>query len=290
MKIFHKERCQDGRRHIYFLGIKIFSYDRNISGDKYFRSCAIKYKAFMKSENVKTIVLGSSHGRDGFIPDENSFNLSNSSQDLYRAFKVYEYVTNIPSKCNVLKNIVLFWSVFHPGLQLEKTKEYLTCIPYRAFYNIQYPIDFPISDDIYVKQLKKLLKKIRVPKNYRGKSFWNIHHGDGSTSVLVESHLKNTKRNNNQIQYVEKMLDLARKHGHKLYIVLPPYRQDYLDCLPDNDKVYFELFDFLGKNPDVQLLDFQHDKDFKWDDFDSADHCTEGGAIKLTKKIKKYVK
>ena len=83
---------------------------------------------------------------------------------------------------------------------------------------------------------------------------------------------------------------MTQKYGHKLYVVLPPYRQDYLDCLPDDKDIYFELFNFISLHPEVTLLNFQHDKDFSDDDFDSADHCNKIGAEKLTKKIKGFVK
>lgn len=289
-KIFKKEITPSGRRHIYFCGIKIASYKvKNTVSVDMFKSDIMKFKAFQNADNIKTIVLGSSHGRDGFVPDINSFNLGNSSQDLYRAYKIYEYITKNKTKRKYLKNIVLFWSVFHPGLQLEKTQEFLKCVPYKAFYNAEYPTSFPINDKMYIKALKKEYKNTKCPDNYRGESFYDVLHTD-ITSELVEKHLKNTKRNNNQIQYVKNMLDLTRKYKHNLYIVLPPYRQDYLDCLPDDKEIYFELFDFLEKNTDVKLLNFQRDKDFTDSDFDSADHCNKQGAIKLTNKIAGFIK
>lgn len=214
--------------------------------------------------------------------------MANSSQDLYRAYKVYEYITKQKDKCKRLKNIILFWSVFHSGLQLEKTQEYKKCIPYKLFYDAQYLIEFPINDSAYIKALENALKTTPCPKNYRGQSFYDVIHTD-VTEELVAKHIKNTKRNNNQIQYVEFMLDLARKYKHKLYIVLPPYRSDYLKCLPDKKEIYFELLDFLKKNKDVKLLDFQFDKDFIDSDFDSADHCNKSGAKKLTSKITKEI-
>lgn len=290
MKLFSQKILPNGRKHIFFCGIKIASYfKRNIVPVYMFKSDVLKYKAFIGCDNIKTVILGSSHGRDGYIPNGRSFNLANSSQDLYRAYKVYEYLTKQKSKCESLRNIVLFWSVFHPGLQLEKTQEYLKCIPYKLFYDAQYICEFPISDKKYLRRLYRQFKKTTVPNNYRGKSLWDINHDGEITSDLVSKHIKNTKRNNGQIQYVQNILDLARKYKHKLYIVLPPYRTDYLKCLPDYKEIYFELFDFLDKNPDVTLLDLQHDKDFNDGDFDSADHCNERGAEKLTKKIDSFL-
>ena len=222
MKIFRKERPDDNHRQIYFFGIKIITYrKRTRICVSQFKSDILKHKAFVDCNNIKTIILGSSHGRDGYIPEKTSFNLANSSQDLYRAYKVYEYLTKNDKKCKILKNIILFWSVFHPGLQLEKTKEYLKCIPYKVFYNADYPVPFPISDEKYIKKLQKLYKKTKYPDNYRGKSFYDVNHDGEITEQLIKKHIKNTKRNNNQIQYVEKILNLAHKYNHKLYIVLP---------------------------------------------------------------------
>ena len=247
----------------------------------------LKFKSFTNNcDKIETVVLGSSHGRDAFLPDNNCFNLANSSQDLYRASKVYEYIINNCTSSSV-KNIILFWSVFHPGLQLEKTQEYIKCIPYKALYGIEYAMPLPIDDSSILKHIHKQ-SKIIPDQEYRGESFYNVTHID-ITQELVAKHIKNTKRNNNQIQYLENMATLAAQHGHKLYIVLPPYRQDYLDCLPSDQEIYFELFAFLQKNPDVQLLNFQRDPDFKSTDFDSADHCNKTGARKLTNKIMQHL-
>lgn len=289
MKIFKKVRYPNGRRHIYLMGIKIISYrkDKSICVSM-FKSDIYKYKAFTNCNSVDTVILGSSHGRDGYTPTDTSFNLANSSQDLYRAAKVYEFITTMPSKCNKIKNIVLFWSVFHPGLQLEKTREYLKCIPYKLFYNANYAFDFPIDDRKILCKLRTALKKTPVSREYRGESFYDVAHND-DTAMLVEKHIKNTKRRNNQIQYLHDMAVLGNKYKHNIYIVLPPYRQDYLDCLPDDKDIYFELFEFLATHPEIKLLNFQRDGDFIADDFDSADHCNIRGAQKLSNKINNII-
>lgn len=252
-----------------------------------FKTDIMKYNAFCKCDIIKTVVLGSSHARDAFVPDVTSFNFGNSSQDLYRAFKVYKYITKQNRKD--LHNVILFWSVFHPGLQLEKTKEYLRCVPYKFFYDAKYIGKFPIPDKEILQELKHAVKTVSVPDGYRGESLYDVEHTD-ITHELVAKHIKNTQRNNNQIQYLGKIADLASKYNHKLYVVLPPYRQDYLDCLPKDNDIYFELFDFLSVHPEITLLNFQRDKDFLDTDFDSADHCNRHDAEKLTKKINRVIK
>lgn len=286
MKIFQKIRHLNGLREIYFCNFKIFSYHKRI----FTRNCSheiIKFIGLQKCKDFENLILGSSHGRDGFIPEKSDFNLSNSSLDLYRIWNLYKWVVEHDYKN--IKNVIIFWSVFHAGLQLEKTQEFKKCIPYKALFGIEYSCDFYIDDKYAINKIKKQMKQTDCPKDFHGKSSYDIEH-DQIADSLVYKHIKNTKRNNNQIQYLDNIVKLARKQKHNLYIVLPPYRSDYLKYLPDDKTIYHELFNFLNENKDVKLLNFQHDKDFKDSDFDSPDHCNETGGIKLTKKIKSIIK
>ena len=134
------------------------------------------------------------------------------------------------------------------------------------------------------------MKTTVCPNGFRGRATYALTHFVEPTDVLVHKHLKNTMRNNNQIRYLGNIAKTARKNNHRVFVVLPPYRSDYLNCMPEQKIVFRELFDFLNKNPDVKLLNLQYDKDFIDSDFDSPDHCNEQGGIKLTAKIKKLIK
>lgn len=243
----------------------------------------LKYLALQKHKDFENLVLGSSHGRDAFIPGKKDFNLSNSSLDLYRIWNLYKYV--VEHDYNKIKKVIIVWSVFHPGLQLEKTQEFKKCIPYKALFNIDYACGFRLNDTDAIEQIKKQLTETKCPYDYRGKSGYDKNHND-PVDRLVHKHLKNTMRNNNQIQYLDDIVKLARTQNHAVYIVLPPYRSDYLKYLPDDKIIYRELFDFLNENTDVKLLNLQRDNDFTDSDFDSPDHCNENGGIKLTEKIR----
>ena len=282
MKIFYKVRELDGRRKIYFCGIRVFSYRKPVKTPD-FSYDIMKYLGVTQCDNLRNLILGSSHGRDGFVPGQYDFNLSNSSLDLYRISNLYKYVIKHNNKN--LKNVIVFWSIFHAGLQLEKTKEWRNCIAYKGLYNIDYAFPLPANDDFWLKKLAEQSTNFTCPTNFRGKSNYNIIHNDTS-EILVGKHLKNTMRNNNQIKYLDDIAKLARKNKHQLYIVLPPYRADYLQYLPNDSIVFHELFDFLQNNPDVKLLNFQYDDDFTDADFDSPYHCNEYGGKKLTRKIR----
>jgi hypothetical protein len=287
MKLFKKVTYLDGSRKLYFCGIKIWSFYEPV-GLPDFKLDIKKFLAVKNCKNLKNLVLGSSHGRDCFIPGKYDFNLSGSSLDMYRIWKLYSWVVKNNGK--KLKNIIIVWSVFHAGLQLEKTKEYPRCISYKALYKINYALPLPMNDAVGLKSVKEQSEIASCPKDYRGQASYTGKHFYEPAKVLVKKHLKNTNRDNNQIQYLQKIVDAAKKHKHKVFVVLPPYRSDYLKYLPNDEIVYRELFDFVAKNKDVKLLNFQHDKDFKYSDFDSSDHCNEIGAIKMTKKLNKAIR
>ena len=283
MKLFKKITDIDGTRKIYLFKIPVWSYYKPVALPD-FSYDIMKFKGLTQCEDLKNLILGSSHARDGFIPSKNDFSLANSSQDLYRASKLYEYV--VKHNGQELRNVILFWSVFHPGLELEKTREFVRCIPYKGLYGIDYATKLPIDDKKGMDILNKQIKTVICPTGFRGQATYNLEHFKEPTDVLVSKHLKNTMRNNNQIKYLGDIVKLARQKHHKVYVVLPPYRSDYLKCLPEESIVYRELFDFLKENPDVKLLNFQLSSDFKDSDFDSPDHCNKSGGLKLTKKIK----
>ena len=282
MKLFRKVRELDGHRKIYFLGVRVLSYRQSVKPRDYSYEI-LKYLGATHCANLRNLVLGSSHGRDAFVPGTYDFNLSASSLDLYRIWHLYKYVVEHNGKN--LRNVIIVWSVFHPGLQLEKTIEWKNCIPYKKLYGIDYAFPLPVDDTFVLNAIDEQLPNIVCPKTFRGKSLYTTNH-ETPTEILVEKHLKNTKRNNNQIQYLENIVRFARRHKHNVFVVLPPYRSDYLSYLPGNDVVYRELFEFLKHNPDVKLFDFQYDSDFVDSDFDSPDHCNEAGGKKLTRKLR----
>ncbi|MDA3966818.1 hypothetical protein [Helicobacter sp. WB40] len=94
-----------------------------------------KYISLMaRSLNIQDLALGSSHGNYGYIPNNNGFNLANTSQDLYTSYSLYLYVQNLP----LLKNIFLFYSIFSPGYNLILSGESHFATIYKLLYNIDY--------------------------------------------------------------------------------------------------------------------------------------------------------
>ena len=92
----------------------------------------IKKESFNNiKSNIKTLVLGSSHGGYDFNPLflKNSFNMSLPSQDLYYSYHLYK-----KNNTKKIKNIILFYSVFSPGFSLIKTSEKQRALLYKLIF------------------------------------------------------------------------------------------------------------------------------------------------------------
>lgn len=233
---------------------------------------------------VRNLALGSSHGYHGFLPDGNSFNLCGNSQDLYLSYELYRRCADLAK----LKTVILFYSVFSPGFDAERTSEMDYCLYYRYFWRI--PLRYHGPDDFAHKRylLDKYLRQHPLTEvgDYRGENDYGwFFPSQMSVAERVASHLKNNRRQNGQTGYVGKMAELARIKGHRLVVVVPPFRSDYSALLPPFEETFAELLALVKQNPEIKLMSFVDDKDFVDADFGDMDHLNRQGATKLTAKI-----
>ncbi len=273
------------------LGLKICFVSSILKDPTIFDIDIKKYKGLLNNKSkINTVVLGSSHARDGFVPSLEMFNLANSSQDLYRIYRLYDWLTR--NNFSNLRNIVVYYDVFHPGFKLEKTCEAYKCIPYRYLFNIQYNGELNKALSKFEKKARKYFECNSVEaRNYCGESLRNVFHDPNTiVSELVAKHLKNNRRSDNQNVYLEKLIAKALSNQHNVYIVLPPYKKEYNDCLPNQNDIFKDLFLLIQKYPKVKLLNYQYCINFNSNDFDDIDHLSISGAEKLTKLIKEEIK
>lgn len=291
-KLVGKQRFDNGKRSIYVCGKKIFSYCKNFSTDLSVFDIEIKkHHAYIANqEQIETLVLGSSTARDGFLPEHIfDFNLGTSSQDLYRTYNLYKWCTQQNSKS--LKNIIVFFDVFTPGLQLEKTATAYRTIVYKQLYNIPYAFKLKRMYKHFEKLCKNYFNTYQaVTDDYYGQSVFDVQENPNYIQDTAQKHMKHNQRHNNQIAYLEKLILLAKQNNHNVYIVVPPYRADYRKYLPENKIVFQELNAFLKKHNQVTLLNFFDDARFETNDFNDCHHLNKNGATKLTEIIKQYIK
>lgn len=252
-----------------------------------FNELYIKKNKLDKINKLEMLALGSSHGAYSFIPEiiqKNSFNLCSTSQDLYYSYQLYKKVSNSHPQ---LKTIVLFYSVFSSGFEIEKTNERSICSYFMYLYKIESKFK---SNDLILKA--KRCKIYRKPQNV----FEKIDNGflyhknntlDGfDVNERVNRHLRENKRKNDQITYLIQLINDCNKNEQRLVIVLPPVRKDYKQLVPSN--AFDKLFE-LEKQYHFKFIDFFNSNLFDNNDFFDCDHVNLNGAVKLSNHLKDYL-
>lgn len=236
-----------------------------------------------QSKKINTLVVGSSHGDCGFNPyyfNEYSYNFCSPSQDLYYSYEVCKkYHNELPK----LKNIILFYSLFSAGLELNRTSESERCLIFKKALKINY------KENIRFHWLDILNVSLNVRKKYDfSKEFYNGYKIskvslDLSLEERVSKHEREGLRNNDQLDYVEKLYQLCKQNGYRLTVVIPPMTNEYRQHCKWASKIYCKLNNFCDER--FKILDFFESSFFSSEDFYDYDHLNSRGAKKLTELI-----
>ena len=242
----------------------------------YEKYCAINFS----KNDIKTLVIGSSHGLYGYRAEKEDFNLCDLSQDLYTSFELYKrYVEGTN-----LKNVILFYSIFSNGFELSKTHENFRCAGYKYFFNIDYDINEALSNDIEL--LSKIFKLNKNIKNYYGnfEKYKVIH---SVAKERIKTHLRENQRNNLQNEWLKEIINITQNKNHNFYICIAPAREDYRKLLPDKEELFKSLYEISSDK--TKILNFYDNTEFNYSDFCDTDHLNLQGAKKLTKMIKSFM-
>ncbi|XVJ50918.1 MAG: hypothetical protein HEQ32_02035 [Vampirovibrio sp.] len=255
----------------------------------------ISQKFWMLKQNmssIDTLILGSSHGAYGIDTPQfspNSFNLCSTSQDLYYSF----HLMNKLKKSLKLKRIILVYSVFSSGLEVQKTIDYEVCNYFKCLYDI----DYKLPDDqnlgglykVYKSLSKKRFPLVKDRVNTQGYVRLNRYFDQNApVKERVKTHLRENERKNDVLSYLIRFIDMAQQEGMDVFILIPPARRDYLDCLPHESELFASLYSMI-EGQDITLCNYFSDSQFEWEDFGDFDHLTEAGASKLTSDLKRLV-
>lgn len=287
-----------------FKKIKSYFYTKrkeDIENNKKVRADELSFYTYKKvaldelKNNIKTLILGSSHGLAAFNPDiskdKSIFNLCFGSQDLYYSYKMYE---KYASELKNLKTVLCFYSVFSPGSDLTKS-------PYKhliQYYKYVYDIDYRDENDkIYYKKeldfLNKRFCNIYKNENYRGfQALEGSNIDDEKGRHEIKAHVKISNLHTNQEDYILKMYDIAKKYNHKLIIVIPAFSPKYYEickeeCEKQNvayDKIFSSVYE-IQKDKDIEIMNFFEYEGFEQGDFYDYEHMNNKGANKITKLI-----
>ncbi|PTP92703.1 hypothetical protein [Vibrio splendidus] len=239
---------------------------------------------------VEILALRGSHADYAIFTDQNQnmYNLGLTSSDLYTSFQLYEKTKVFTPN---LKYVVLFYSVFTPGLCLIKTKERNRLVTYCDVFGFDYQENDIINrkdEKIILKKInKKTNQKCNIPENFRG--YVNPSHFTTNITpeVRVKTHIRENKREPNQLKHLEKLSRSITSDGKKLIIVLSPNRSDYKSLLKEDRNLFTSLSNSRLKN--VEIFDFYNSDLFEDSDFGDTDHLNLQGAKKLTKELSRKI-
>jgi hypothetical protein len=236
---------------------------------------------------IKTISLGSSHSDYSFYSPmwENTYNLGLTSGDIFTSYQLYE---NNKRKLINLQYIIFFFSVFTAGNSLINTTERYRAVVYKYFLQIPYAKSGTIKSR-FEKIIRHKCGIVSIKNNnpnYTGYNFKTYYGVKLSVTDRAKKHLRENRREPNQLEWLQKLSQSIKQDNRKLIIVLSPCRSDYRDMLPAKEELFHKLYN-LGLN-DVEFLNFYDSDLFTDEDMGDTDHLNEKGAKKLTSEIQKY--
>lgn len=234
---------------------------------------SLKKTMFDKAKNIDTLALGSSHGDYAFNPEHfpSSFNLCCGSQDLKNAFLIYKKIIESDKK---LKNIILFYSVFSPGHNLEKSPYRMIPLAINKIFNLG--INYSQEDLKYYNNLEIKIEKNKIKKPLlNGYIPLNKNFFPESYTVerRVSEHLKLNKIETEN-SYLIDIIKLA-KNKHKLYIVMPPARSDYKKTAGNSSNLFKSLYEIVDEHStenNIEIIDFYNSNIFLDSYFGDFDH------------------
>lgn len=248
-----------------------------------------QYNSFLHYKNIlKTIILGSSHARHGFIPNfysAYSFNLGVGSCDLIHCYYLLKKITNTQSRYYTpqLSEVILYFSYFHFYYNLYKSKRNFVPILLSTFFEI--PKSYTVINE---REVKKSFHLTPLYSDYIDTAM--KHHGFISFSALYSEQKYDTQRYSNitlqstQFEWLEKIAHLCKKLNLKFHIILPPYDKLLLSALPEQFETV--ITQQLEQVYHTKLFNFTNDASFTTKNFWDNDHLNILGAEKLTRKIK----
>jgi len=244
-----------------------------------------KKVGYEKHKNeIETLVLRGSHADYGFYANnmKSVYNLGLNSSDLYINYQLFD---SLHESTPNLKNIVLFFSVFTPGMSLIKTREKYRCVVYKHFFGIDYQDDNNLKKSLE-KRIIKRIKKIKpqdVKHSYNGYekkySFGSFENAENR----VRTHIRENKREPDQMIWLDRLITESINKNFKIYIVIPPVSSNYKLLLPSQDELFMKLHNTI--NDRCEVISFYDSNKFDDSDLGDTDHLNEKGAKKLTSEV-----
>lgn len=231
----------------------------------------------MQSDRIDTLVLGSSHGDFGFDPAyvPGSFNACCRSQDLKHSFRLYEAFAQ---RYDTIHTVVMFYSVFSSGWILERSRAEG---PISVALNEVFCLGMNYHDP-HLAELNACvegkLDEISVDVPGRSGFLPEFNKGFMPANLTTEKRVSDHMRFYNSsvaVEYLDDLLELAGRNGHRVIVVTPPVRSDFRRIAGEN--LFGAVRNRLGQHR-AKLLDLYRSELFADEDFGDMDHLRPLGS------------
>lgn len=256
------------------------------------------FKNNLVNNKPDAIVLGNSHALRGILAENLNFNaisLANVSQSLNIDVKWLEHTL----KKNQLKFIILNFSIPTLTGNLFESEENWRVKNYNIYTDLQLgyktSYNLELSNGKQIENLQKLIENkfnpfdVGILKNGSFPIDTTLSLESLKNQAVIASNRHVSKKNNiqNNINTLNKMVALSKKHNFDIIIVTPPSTKYYRELIPKNieELMCNTLIDVDNKNSNVYWLNFYNDTTFNSNLFKDSDHLNLDGANELTKRI-----
>lgn len=242
-------------------------------------------------DEVRTLILGSSHALWGYVAGDSEFNLAEVSCDFRLCSELLQYWLPRLS----IGRVLLFFDPFSPGNVLVKSPDCYRLIPYCALYGFKYPeiAQRTLCGEMRGLDLMESCRRYVVHGNEDAPSGWrgNLEPEDYGTTGLCEgfgreqlearvrSHLKLS--HGDECRHLKVMRDVLAKRQKELVLIVPPARRDYVQLFRQGHPEPVLPPSFMG----CRVLNFMEDSSFCDEDFVDCDHLNQTGARKLSRAV-----
>ncbi len=238
-----------------------------------------------RKESIRHIVVGSSHGDYGFIPEliPGSYNICTPSQDLMHSSLIYQYACGM---CPNIQSVIVFYSAFSPGFSLQETSGKWWCAVLKETFSLDISYD---CDEIMREYYRfaGITRNSRVPIETYGRLLSLDASGlpeDYGAARRANDHLKHNIRKS-QHAHLMTIIGMAKARRHRLLVVIPPARVDYRSFLPPSCDLFskiFQLRDALKEHAHFEIINLFDRDEFNHEWFTDFDHlrpCDEGARL-----------
>lgn len=270
---------------------------RNIPNDY-----SLKRKFLNKNaQNLKTLVLGSSHFYYGVNPrrlTQPAFNAAMVSQSLDYDLKIIE---KYQSEFKNLETLILPISYFSLFSTLESGMENWRIPNYNIYYNIGSPLEFEFLNGKGNHFINKIgyYYFINSNLNLADSLGWGVRNKKVNSRKLQLSGLtaakRHTKENFNllpsQLKNLRRIIEIANKNKWDVVLVTPPAYHSYVANLNANQlDLTIKHCEEIAKDFDnVYYYNLLQDNSLNSSDFFDADHLNMEGANKFSQLLNRKI-